>query len=461
MEKYGLFIVGLFLLINLIIGLWAGRNVKDVKDYAIGNKKWSVGALVMTYLATAFGGGFMFSDSKSFYNYGIGPLLAGFAISISHIFISFFLSNKLQILKGCISLGDAVEKFFGKKSKIFTGIISIPFNLSATALQIAGLSIVLKNFLYIPDNYNTVLISGLILSLYTALGGLEAVTATDILQFVLMICSFFILTAVAVSKAGGIYKIINEMPKEKFNFFQNEGFGLFFPLIIVNGIFSVITFQPPRFQRLLSTKNSLQTRKVFLFCSIGSAILYIFLAFLSWAALILYPNCKDDFLQKIFETYISSSLKPIIGLGFLAFIFSSGDSFLHSSSVSIANDLIRPFLLKKNKDINLITLKFICLIVGVLSTLMVYFNIKLFPYNITGFLIPIIGPLLLSILGKKIKKFTFWISSLVSLIFFIFFQYKILFSISMKYSMLICTIISYFSIYICEKYNKKIKNETL
>jgi SSS family solute:Na+ symporter len=66
-STIGLYIVGAFLLVNLALGLWAGRDVKDIRDYAIGNKKWSTGALVMTYLATIVGGGWVFRYPKDLY----------------------------------------------------------------------------------------------------------------------------------------------------------------------------------------------------------------------------------------------------------------------------------------------------------------------------------------------------------------------------------------------------------
>ncbi len=48
-------IVYAFLLITLVIGLWAGRGVKDMREYALANRSFGTVALVLTFLATNTG----------------------------------------------------------------------------------------------------------------------------------------------------------------------------------------------------------------------------------------------------------------------------------------------------------------------------------------------------------------------------------------------------------------------
>ncbi len=49
-------IVGSFLLLTLLIGLRAGRGIKDIREYAIANKQFGTGALTLTLVATYIGG---------------------------------------------------------------------------------------------------------------------------------------------------------------------------------------------------------------------------------------------------------------------------------------------------------------------------------------------------------------------------------------------------------------------
>ena len=71
MQYFGLdqCIVYVFLLLTLGLGLYAGRGIKDIKDYAIAGKMYGPATLVIALLATALGGsnavgatGLVFSD---------------------------------------------------------------------------------------------------------------------------------------------------------------------------------------------------------------------------------------------------------------------------------------------------------------------------------------------------------------------------------------------------------------
>lgn len=56
-----------FLVINLAVGLFYGRGVKNIKDYALGGRNFTTAALVSTIVATwASGSGFFITMSKTY-----------------------------------------------------------------------------------------------------------------------------------------------------------------------------------------------------------------------------------------------------------------------------------------------------------------------------------------------------------------------------------------------------------
>ncbi|UWW97091.1 MAG: hypothetical protein NMK33_00795 [Candidatus Cardinium sp.] len=52
-----LFMVGAFLVLTLLVGIYFSRKETIFREYAIGNKKFSTATLVATLLATNYGGG--------------------------------------------------------------------------------------------------------------------------------------------------------------------------------------------------------------------------------------------------------------------------------------------------------------------------------------------------------------------------------------------------------------------
>ncbi|KJV72796.1 putative membrane protein [Orientia tsutsugamushi str. TA716] len=75
-------LVGLFLIANLAIGLWYGKEVKSVRDYAISGSNFSTAALTATLLATWIGGGTFSFRLYEIYSIGILAVLG----VIGHIF---------------------------------------------------------------------------------------------------------------------------------------------------------------------------------------------------------------------------------------------------------------------------------------------------------------------------------------------------------------------------------------
>ena len=87
-------IVGAFLLLTLLIGLFAGRGIKDIRDYAIANKMYGMGVLTITFLATYLGGSNTISMQQYILSYG---LVAGLATLGSAIgFISQYLASHAE-----------------------------------------------------------------------------------------------------------------------------------------------------------------------------------------------------------------------------------------------------------------------------------------------------------------------------------------------------------------------------
>ncbi|KJV50953.1 putative membrane protein [Orientia tsutsugamushi str. Gilliam] len=64
-------LVGLFLIANLAIGLWYGKEVKSVRDYAISGRNFSTAALTATLIATWIGGSTFSFNLSQIYTLGI------------------------------------------------------------------------------------------------------------------------------------------------------------------------------------------------------------------------------------------------------------------------------------------------------------------------------------------------------------------------------------------------------
>ena len=89
-------IVVCFLIINLAVGLYFGRGIKTIKQYAIGNRNFSTATITATIVATWIGGSdFALSLSETYRN-GLWYVLAGMGYSLNLMVVAYFFSIKIK-----------------------------------------------------------------------------------------------------------------------------------------------------------------------------------------------------------------------------------------------------------------------------------------------------------------------------------------------------------------------------
>ncbi len=127
-------IIAGFLLLNLGVGLYYGRGVKTIKEYATGGRNFNTATLTATIVATWIGGsGFALSLSET-YVQGIWYVVAGSGYAINLLVVSYFLNKKAEEFEDCISVAEAMGKLYGDKIRIITAISSIASTIAVLSL---------------------------------------------------------------------------------------------------------------------------------------------------------------------------------------------------------------------------------------------------------------------------------------------------------------------------------------
>lgn len=416
-------LIGGFLLINLIIGLKSGKSIKTLRDYAIANKSYGVGALIMTYLATQIGSGSIFRVPNEIYKDGFLPFFAVLGYSLSFIYRVLYISPKMYFFRDCITMGDMFYKMYGDKVRAFIGIISVVVSMLLSTMQISIIGMICYKFAGLDRNLS-IIIGGLSVAIYSAFGGMRAVTATDIFQFVLMSICIALFTNVIVDAAGGTSQILISLPKEKFDIFENSSFYGYFTMFFMFGFLSAEMQYPAVIQRMLMAKNTKSLKEMFIYIGFSDLSIRVMIALIGLAAVILYPNGDNpEIISSLYFDFINPIVQPIIFLGLLAIIFSSADSHMHAAGVSFANDLVIPFRDKGKDDLdNEKNVK-----LAVYSTLLVGFIgiiVALGGWSITEiwtFIVQILGisvvfPMLFGIAGLRSTQKDYFIAFFVALL---------------------------------------------
>lgn len=399
----------IFLLGNLFVGLRFGRKVKNINDYALGGRNFSTGALVSTIVATYISGsGFFISMSKT-YSDGLFYLVASACMGLSLVVVAIFLVPKMGEFLGETSVASAMGRIYGREVQFFTGICGILGNVGGIAVQFAVFGNIVHYFLDVAPNI-AILASGITVTIYSAFGGIRAVTFTDVLQFItfgfvlplvgLMIWNDFHSLGISVEQAFN-------HPKFDYKNVFNVGNDDFWDMIFLIAYFAMPTITSMDFQRISMGKDIHQVRKA-MFISAG--ILVIIKIVMSWVPFLIFninPNlASNQLVAFIVDNYSYVGLKGLIIVGISAMAMSTADSRINTASVLFANDLYKVFNFKyKYKE--LIVSKIFSLVLGFASIYLALSQNDLLAIlrKSASYYTPIVGvPLFFTILGFRSTK---------------------------------------------------------
>jgi Na+/proline symporter len=421
-SKLTIYLVGSFLILNLGIGLWFGRKSTSMRDYALANKSYGTGPLVMTYLATILSGFWLFYLPKDIVEDGLGTFFIIVGIALSMVIRGLFIAPKMLPFRNCLSLGDIIGQLYGKESKILAGFLSVLFSSLVAGINISCIGLIAEKFLNISSGLG-IFVGGVIIVIYSAIGGMRAVAATDIVQFIFGIAVIVILGALCVKKIGGLGELFMQLPAQKFDICSSKKFYYYVSVIIVDVLFSSEMVNPARLDRMLMAKSPFHLKKMLYITSISSVLIFGVITVTALSASILYKDLDtSNIILYLFDNVIlSKSIKGLAIIGMLAVVLSTVDSFIHSAGVGLAHDIIKPLSEQFNFKLNeLRWAKYGAFIVGAFAIWFAIWGRSLFRADICMSIVAptLLSPLILGILGVKPEKKAFWQAALFSIFTF-------------------------------------------
>jgi len=179
-------IVIVYLLTVLGVGVWAGRKVKNLEDYAVGGRAYPAIIVFATLSASFIGGGFTVGSAEKVFLIGIANIFALWGFSLKEMLVAKFIAPKVKAFPNAISPGDVMEENFGKTGKVVTGIFSVLLCAGILGAQVGAIGYIFNLFLGIPTLWGILIGVGIVL-IYDFIGGMRAVVATDVLQFCVLV----------------------------------------------------------------------------------------------------------------------------------------------------------------------------------------------------------------------------------------------------------------------------------
>lgn len=379
-------------------------------DLLIMGRTLTLPMFVATLVATWYGG--IFGVTEIAFKDGIYNFITqGLFWYIAYIVFALFLTNKISPYKA-LTMPDLIGKMFGQKSAKLSAIFNF-FNVLPIAYTIS-LGIFLQ-VLFGGELIWNMLLGVSFVILYSMWGGLRAVVFSDLIQFLVMCISVFLVLYLSVSTFGGLEYLKDTLPQKHFSPTGRHGLAE----TLAWGFIALSTLVDPNFyQRCFAARDQKVAKKGIL---ISTFVWFLFDICTTFGAMYARSVIPEAESSGAYLTYaiqlLPEGLKGFFLAGILATILSTLDSYLFLAGTNLAYDLA-PKKYKGKMMIHHIGVVF----VGLLSVVMAIVfegNIKsvwktLGSYSASCLLLPVIFGY---IFPRKIKDIHFVIICTTGVIF--------------------------------------------
>jgi len=204
-------IVGYFALLTMI-GLYFWRRVRHTRDLfaAGGNVPWWLTGI--SFYLTGFSAFSFVAYSEMAYRYGLVALTLAWSAAAAMLAGTIFLAARWQRAR-IISPVEFLEARFNPALRQTLAWTGIPLKVIDDGLKIYATGI----FVSVGMGYDlrtSILVTGLVMLLYTFMGGLWAVMVTDYVQFIVLTLGVVVLFPLVIGRAGGLDGLFHSVPAD-------------------------------------------------------------------------------------------------------------------------------------------------------------------------------------------------------------------------------------------------------
>jgi SSS family transporter len=212
-----LFSIIAYLVLTVAIGYWASRKVKTTGDFMLAGRSLPIMLSSAALFATWFGSETVFGASAEFLEGGLYSVIEDpFGAALCLLLFGLFFARKLYNMN-LLTLGDFFKNRFGARTELVASVFLAPPYVGYIAAQLVAMGLILNVVVGI-EVWQGVIISSVIVTFYTFIGGMWAISITDFMQGIIIVCGLFVLAIVLANEAGGVATVLSEVDPKNFRF---------------------------------------------------------------------------------------------------------------------------------------------------------------------------------------------------------------------------------------------------
>lgn len=420
-----------YLILTILIGVWASARVRTSSDFMLAGRRLPLLLGATALFATWFGSETVFGASSEFLQGGLFSVIEDpFGAALCLLLFGMFFARRLYRMQ-LLTLGDFFKVRYGKNTELVASIFLAPPYVGYIAAQLVAMGLIL-NVVAGVDLVHGVIISAFVVTVYTYIGGMWAITITDFIQTMIIIGGLLALAISLGSKAGGFTAVISNVPAERFKFLPPPDLKAVVSYLAawcVLGLGSIPSQDV--FQRAMSSR----TPGIAVWSCYIAAILYLTIAmlplFISLCITHLYPEqLAGDTQLALPNMVLQHTTLPIQILFFgslLSAIMSTTSSAILAPASILSENMIKPLVKDGYSDKRLLLITRIgVLIFSVLATVMASMRSNI--YELVGessilSLVSLFAPLVFGLYWRRSSSGGALLSMVLGMVTWIIFEF--------------------------------------
>ena len=398
-------VIAVFFAVMIGVGVYYSRKSKS-SDQFFGNDKvvpwWLSG---VSFYMNSFSALAFVMYSALAYKFGWVPVTVSWLSVPAVLLGAWFLAVRWRRAAKGSPIDYIAERYTPGMCRTLA-ILGLPMQLLDNALKLLAIGTVVGVGMGFPLFWS-ICISGVIIVLYTFLGGLKATLTCDFIQFLVILAVVFTLPFMCLERVGGFANFLDKVPAGFFDFTAGK-YTWVYMLVFFCCVGSTLSTNWSLVQRYYSTKSEKDAKKM---AYLVAALLFVgppLFFFPAMAARVFMPGIPEDQMNGVYAL-VCREVLPVGMIGMvIAAMFSATMSSLagnFNAAAAVITDALR---LKSMLAARVVTVVVGGLVVA-LTFVMQYaqgaddlFNLSNKVFGV--FLPPIAIPMLCGIFVRKLSR---------------------------------------------------------
>ncbi len=377
-----------YLMAMLAIGWWTSRFIKDTRGFFIAEGRLNhivVGISILTAYLSAL-------TMMGIPGLAFGKLDWLFTAQLPFLIFTAFVITRFVLKRyrdaGVISVYTYLEQRIHVSARLLASLSFILFSIGRMGL-VLYLPALAFSMVTRADLLTTIMVMGAVVTVYTVMGGMEAVIWTDFVQAIIMVAGAVVSIVFILVKVGGSQFLTIASAHHKFRVMQTHGdwTSILTVFLVLETIFQTIRIygtQQDITQRYMTTRST-EKANASVWIAILGFIPFCLLFFFIGTALFVYYQLHPDpavaalvakgKADAIYPYFVASRLPVGVAGLVIAAIFaaamSSIDACMNANSTVCVEDFYRRFRRTPAPDRHYLNVaRWLTVLWGILATVM-------------------------------------------------------------------------------------------